>query len=90
MEGKFSDWRAWRANCLIGGRPPGWRTLVSYGGGPLRVKMLRSGKLVLGASLLALPMKPEEATNTQDIVGKASAIIWFHSTTWPSYLFKPK
>ena len=31
LEGKFSDWRAWRAKCLIGGRPPGWRALVSYG-----------------------------------------------------------
>ena len=31
------------------------------------------GKLVLGASLLALPMNPEEATKTQDNVGKASA-----------------
>ena len=30
MEGKFSNWRAWRAKCLIGGRPPGWRALVSY------------------------------------------------------------
>ena len=30
LEGKFSDWRAWRAKCLIGGRPPGWRALVSY------------------------------------------------------------
>ena len=44
----------------------------------LRVK---GGKLVLGASLLALPMKPEEATNTQDNVGKAYAIIWFHSAS---------
>ena len=38
----------------------------------LRVK---GGKLVLCASLLALPMKSEEATKTQDNVGKASAII---------------
>ena len=30
LEGKFSDWTAWRAKCLIGGRPPGWRALVSY------------------------------------------------------------
>ena len=36
-------------------------------------KEVKGGKLVLGASLLALPMKPEEATNTQDNVGKASA-----------------
>ena len=38
-------------------------------------------KLVFGAPLLALPMKPEEATNTQDNVGKAFAIIWFHSAS---------
>ena len=37
------------------------------------VKGLRGGKLVLGASLLALSMYPEEATHTQDNVGKVSA-----------------
>ena len=50
--------------------------------GGLRVKGLRVGKLVLDASLLALPMNPEEATKTQDNVGKASAIIWIHSAYW--------
>ena len=30
---------------------------------------VKGWKLILGASLLAQPMKPEEATNTQDIVG---------------------
>ena len=39
----------------------------------VKVKGSRGGKLVLGASLLALSMNPEEATNTQDNVGKASA-----------------
>ena len=24
------DWRTWRTKYLIGGRPPHWRTLVSY------------------------------------------------------------
>ena len=42
---------------------------------------VKGGKLVLGASLLARPMKPEEATETQDNVGKAYAIIWFHSAS---------
>ena len=47
------------------------------------------GKLVLDASLLALPMNPEEATKTQDNVGKASAIIWIHSASLVMYyLFK--
>ena len=34
------------------------------------VKGLRGGKLVLGAYLLALSMRPGEATNTQVVVSK--------------------
>ena len=43
---------------------------------------VRGWKLDFGASLLALPMNPEEATKTQDNVGKASAILWIHSAYW--------
>ena len=46
------------------------------------ILMVKGWKLVPCASLLALPMKPEEATNSQDNVRKASAVIWFHSTPW--------
>ena len=26
----MSNWRTWRTNCQIGGRPPEWRTVVLY------------------------------------------------------------
>ena len=31
LEDKLSNWRTWRTNCQIGGRPPEWRTVVLYG-----------------------------------------------------------
>jgi hypothetical protein len=30
LEDKSSNWRTWRTNCHIGGRPPDWRTFVLY------------------------------------------------------------